>query len=507
MDTLQSLAHAKNLVDLNRPHDLQKWVGNGTQTAFTIHAVVEHALEKEAWECLSVLFGSKKCSKILASSVLRQQVCVNNTVAVQYLAATVDPFDTQTVDNRWVESALHYCVKTNNQELLSILFDGSTQPHNPYIEDDEDYAALLVVAASHKNTEMFQYILTRKANILDDTNVYNLLRECVLNRSHGILKILLPDYAEGVLNVAAEFNSIECLQLLKDYVPEAEFSTAILTYCAQQGDLKILELFDLDESTVHWDSQHVYAIVEGANLELFHQVVPHKCAYTLVAADYSCLFSHNDEERILPFLEWMVTQVDPKIDESYAITRAIHQKKWKAFEMLLPLSDLNMLPNHVIAEIGCCPNPQLVDQVCAVVGNHIKQDIFEEAASNNNVVLLQHFIEQVNPKYNRSSALERACSNEHLEATTFLLPHSDITAQDFSILQMIGQNRYVFSPALLLEAVRSVPSDQHSNLTEWLHNRARTPAKEAIEHVLNTIQNQALHGQLSATPALKKRKM
>ena len=505
MDTLQSLAHAKTLVDLNRHPDLQKWVEG--QSAFAIHAVVEHALEREAWECLSVLFASKKCSKDLACSVLRQQVCANNTVAVQHLAATVDPFNTQTVDNRWVESAIHYCVKTNNQELLSILLDGSTKPRNPYIEDCDDYAALLVVAASHKNTEMFQYILTHKPNVLDDTNVYNLLRECVLNRSHGIIKILSPDYAEGMLNIAAEFNSIECLQLLKDYVSEAEFSTAILTYCAQQGDLKILELFDLDKNTMQWGSQHVYAIVEGANLELFHQVVPHKCAYALVPADYSCLFNHTDEEQILVFLKWMVTQVDPKMDDSYAITRAIHQKKWKAFELLLPLSDLNMLPNHVIAEIGDCSNPQLVDRVCAVVGNHIKQDIFEEAASNNNVVLLQHLIEQVNPKYNRSSALERACSNEHVEAATFLLPHSDVTAHDFSILQMIGQNRVVFSPALLLEAVNLVPCDQHSNFMEWLHTRARAPAREAIEHALSTIQNQTLHAHVSATPALKKRKM
>lgn len=507
MNTLQSISYAQKIVDLNQPHDLAQWVAG--QNAFAIHAVVDHALKRQAWECLGVLFGSRLCSRFLASHVLRQQVAANNTIAVQHLAATVNPFDGNTVDGRWVESAVLRCVKNNNTTLLKAVLDGSKHTCNPYVEDYEDYATLLLAAAENNNAEAFEYIIDRQPNVLEQTNMYGLLRECIANRSHDVLQMVLPLYnsPEELLELAAEFNNSECMHLLKDYVCEEDFSAGILSYCAQQGDLKILELFGIDENDAKWNASHVYAIIESANLDLFKRVVPHKCAYTLTSSDYASLFNNTDEERIMPFLDWMVTQVDPKLEQSQAITQAINRKKWTVVERLLPVSDLNMVPNHVLADIGACPNVQLVDQMCAVIGNHIKQSVFETAAASNNMIVLQHLIDDVNPKFNRSTALDQASCNDHVEAVTFLLTHSDVTAEGFTVFETLAQKSSVFPQSLLIDAINCVPADQQESFTNWLHTRAHENVKSTIEHALNTIQNQSLHAQLPCASALKKRKM
>lgn len=507
MDMQQSLTYAQKLVDNNKSSDLKVWTLN--QSEFAVHTVVEYALENHAWESLAVLFVCSSCNKTLASTVLRRMVVSNNLEAVKHLAPVVNPFCTETVDERPTESAAKYCLKTNNRKMLNVLLEESKKFQDGGSIYCREYENLLIYAAEYDNAEMFQYLIDRDPDLLDNVAVYNLLSECIVGRSHNVLQLILnhTNYPDEVLGLAVQHSNIQCMHMVKNQVAEDDFIAAIIEYCAQQGNLNILDVFGLDPYNINWEPQHVHTIIRNGNLDLFHHVVPNKCNYTLSASDYSYLCNNENEDQVLPFLDWMVTQVDPQEEESDALMHALSNKKWKMVERLLPLSDINMVANHYISNLSECPNTNLIDQVCAKVGNHIKQDLFESAAYSNNMVVLKHLINHVNPKYNRSTALENAYSNDNIEATEFLLAHSDISTNNFGLFHALGQKKSVWPTSVVVKALQHIPESQQPQFKEWMASRANTYVQEALQHALNTLERDTIQSALPSATLVKKRKL
>lgn len=507
MDMHQSLAYAQKLVDHKKTADLKAWTLN--QSAFSIHTVVEYALKNHAWESLAVLFASSSCNKTLGSTVLRRVVVANNTEAVKHLASTVNPFFTENNNETATESAAKYCVKTNNLKMLTVLLNGSEKFQTTNSVHYNEYENLLSSAAEYDNAEIFQYLIDRDPNLFNEMPIYSLLNECIVGRSYSVLQIVMDrtDCAESVLELALQHNNIQCIHMVKSSVSEEEFSTGLVEYCARQGDLNILEAFGLDPYNISWDPHHVHTIIRNGNLDLFHHVVPNKCRYTLSASDYMYLCDNDDEERVLPFLDWMITQINPQAEESVALTHALANKKWKIVERLLPLSDLNMVANHNINNLNECPNTDLIDRVCAKVGNHIKQDLFEAAAYSNNVVVLRHLIDDVNPKYNRSTALENAYSTNNIEATEFLLAHSDVTASDFGLFVAMAQKESVWPTSLIVKAIQHIPVAQEKYFKDWVANHVNASIQERLQHALNVLENETIQNALPSSNFVKKRKL
>lgn len=508
MDTHQSLTYAQKLVDHKKTADLKVWTLN--QSEFAVHTVVEYALKNHAWESLAVLFECSSCNKILAATVLRRMVVSNNIEAVTHLVSTVNPFFTESVDERTTESAVKHCVKTNNRQMLDILLEGGKKFQDTRSRYYREYEGLLFYAAEYDHAEMFQHLIERDSELLNEISIYNLLSECIVGRSYNVLQMVLdhaPSAEDSALELAIQHSNIECMHMVKNSVTEEEFTDALVGYCAQQGDLNILGVFGLDPYNINWDPQHVHTIIRNGNLELFRHVVPHKCSYTLSASDYSYLCNNNDEDRVLPFLDWMVTQVNPQSEESEALMYALSNKKWKMVERLLPLSDVNMVAHHYISNLSECPNTDVIDQVCARVGNHIKQEIFETAAYSNNMVVLQHLINDVNPKYNRSTALENAYSNNSVEAVEFLLAHSDVSANDFALFQNLAQKKSVWPTSVVVKALQNITDSQQPQFKEWMSSRANTYVKEALQHALNTMERDTIQSALTSSTLFKKRKL
>lgn len=511
MNTIGLITHGQNLVDRNAHKELLDWAS--TQEEFVAHAVAEHALKAKSWQCLSSILSAPSVALEWSSAILRKQVMDNNIQAVQYLAQVGNPFKTATQAQRATESAAQYCAKTNNLEMLKILLDGAESSTNPCYPSTDNLEYLLFHATEYNNTEMFTYIVQRYANIniLEELDLYSLLSEAVAARNHDIVDTLLSNFSDLIFtasDLASRYNNIECLKRLKDLMDPKDFTSQIVDYCATKGDFESLSFFGIDEKDVVWKPHHVSTIVQSANLDLFKRVVPNKCAYTLTPSNYTTVFECNDEEKILKFLDMMIPLVDPSLDDSYALTQAVHAKKWKVVEMLLPLTDPNTLCSYTYENFGQCPLPNVVEDFCNTVGHHVKQDFFTTAASCNNLALVQYLLPNVNPKFNQSAALKLACSNEHTQIAQLLLPYSDVISQNFEIFETIARaDNRKFSEEVLIKAVAEIPENKKSEFVKWCHTLDEE-IKEQIQHTLNTLENQSLHNAIQPTQRyLKKRKM
>lgn len=507
MDLVSSLSYAKTCVANNAEKDLTVWANK--QPIFAVRAILDDAIQNNAWSCVATLLNQPQCEKDVGVSILRQQVWINNVDAVKHLCKVVNPFCNST-NNNLQESPVGYCIKTNNIAMFNMLLEGAKHTINSDELYQWDYCNLLGTAVHKQNIEIFQRLVEYYPTVWEDTNIYQLLSECVQNRAFDILSWVVDQTQsswDDVVRLACQHHSKECFEIVKKNLSEGEYTAAILSYCADQGNLDILDVFGLDKNNVQWEPRYIRAIIESGNLQLFQSVVPEKCEYTLCPQDYSSLFNNPNEEHVLEFLKWMTTQVDPTLDECYALNAALNRDRWLCAQILLPFSDPNILPQHIVLRISCSKNLDFVDQMCTYVGNHIKQDLFETAASHNNVELLRHLVNDVNPKYNRSESLRSAISSDCKEAAAFLLPHSDVCAQKFTVLNSLSSPESVFSSAFLLQAVSQALSQQPVAFASWFEKLDDMDQKNSIQHALNTLENQAIHAQIAPSSTLKKRKM
>lgn len=503
MSLVSSLAYAKTCVAKDAGKELEVWAKD--QPILAVYAILDEAILNNAWLCVATLLKQPQCQKDVGMPILRQQVWSNNLDAVKHLCKVVNPFCNSTQ-----ESAVNYCIKTNNIAMFDLLLEGAKHTINTNELYECDYCNLLETSARSRNIQMFKRLVEYYPQVWEDTNIYHLLGECVENRAFDILSWVMAHTQTSwndVARLACQFHSAECFQIVKNHLSDQEYSQAILSYCADQGNLDILEIFGLDKNKIQWEPHHIKAIIASGNLQLFQTVVPQRCEYTLCSQDYSNLFQSPNEEKILDFLDWMITQVNPALTESYALSCALSQDKWICAQRLLPVSDPNILPQHVILRMGQSKNLDFVDQMCARVGSHIKQDIFENAALHNNVLLLAHLINEVNPKYNRSESLLVAVSNNCNDAASFLLPYSDVCAHNFRVFQSLSDSESTFSSDFLLQAVAQAVEQDPNGFALWFKKMENSEGKNTIQHALNTLENQKIHAVLAPQSTWKKRKM
>lgn len=510
MNLLQSLTYAKTCVDTNDVDALQQWTV--TQSSFAVQSTVEYALHTQAWPSAAVLMKSPKYNESSAAHILRQQVFANNITAVQHLSLSANPFHASTAQgSRMEESAMRFCIKTNNTTMLKVLLDGVRERfvENHYRYTSDEYSYLLHAAAQYNNVEICQTLTQYHPPVWEEINDYGLLEECMSSGSFDVAWWLINtrniDFKE-VAQCAIEYDNTVCLQLLKNHLTFDEYCETILLYCEKHSDLELLKVFGLDEKTITWSKKNVPIIIQSGNLELFKKVVPHQFQYTLSASDYQYLCQNSDEDKALPFLRWMIEQVNPLCDNSYALKQSLSNRKWKFVEELLPLSNPNQISSHLIMRAGECPNVNVIQQLCEKVGHHITQDLFEIAASCGNVNVLGHLLPHVNPKYNCSQTLRVAISNGCQKSVKMLLPYSDLISNNFSLLECLCSSDECASPECILQAVSQVRSDNYEKLLEWLPG-ADDEVQHAVQHALNTLERDTIQSSLPSATLVKKRKL